>query len=916
MGRNVISTIVCATAVGGMPGCTAFAASFEVDDGQTITTTQTLTGPQDMGAVAVGGSISLTSASQNGIESSGPDNTIVNGGTIETGGNDATTIHASGAGLAITNSGTIRASGDNSYVIDSSGAGSTLDSSGSILNIGYRGIGVRFDGPGATIVNSGTIGTSSVSPLAGNVLILDGADASLDNSGAMSTSGDNTIVVYSSGDGLRLSNSGLITTSAYKDIAIESEGDGAVIVNTVIISTLSITGSGSDAIRSTGSGAFITNASMIVATGLDASAIRSTGEDAAIASTGSLTASGDNGFGIYSGGDGASIVNAGSIAATGYMGTGIFSSGAYASIANSGPIEMSSASGFAGNGIRSTGTGAEIVNSSDIATTGISAAAIRSEGAFASIATSGHLFSYGDNGYGIYSQGDDTGIVNSGEIQATGWEGIGIYSIGRNAAISNLGRIATSAENAVGIDSAGYGASILNYGVIETSGTARDAIRSTGDAALIVNNGVIGTSGDNAFGIYSQGDGATVINNGSISATGVDSNAIEMLGSNAALELRPGSAVVGGIYFADPTSATLKLGRGLNASFSFIDLPATIEAAGQPYVVKGNSVTVMDMTSFAASDAYGFDLAKSVTDTVEARMSPRGSDALMTGSLPGERRVNNAVWLSGFGFLSDRRASGTLDGYDYRAGAIAFGLERELGGFNVAGVFGGASAGRIATASASTRIDATGAFAGAYWGWDEGSAFSRVVVAAGAMENDWAREIADNTDMLGQSTAHARYGSFFINPSLALGLHHRYGETIISPSLRLAYAGLLTRSYSESGADASMAVGSRLSNLVSVRAQIEADFGGCDTNLGVLGLSARAGAEESFGWGSSVDAQLLGSDLSFQSGAGGSLVTGFLGAGSELSMTNGIVIAADAQASYDSARALSLTARAGVRGTF
>ena len=152
-----------------------------------------------------------------------------------------------------------------SSCITSTTIGDTVTNNGCIDTIGAYAI--ESVGPNATITNSGTITTSGF--LAPGIVSL-GPNATITNSGTITTRGDYSYAIASLGPNATISNSGTITTSGFFSIGISSIGTNATITNSGTITT-----SGSDAhgILVLGSGATISNLGTIT-TGANAFGIR------------------------------------------------------------------------------------------------------------------------------------------------------------------------------------------------------------------------------------------------------------------------------------------------------------------------------------------------------------------------------------------------------------------------------------------------------------------------------------------------------------------------------------------------------------------------------------------------------------------------------------------------------------------
>jgi uncharacterized protein with beta-barrel porin domain len=507
----------------------------------------------------------------------------------------------------------------------------------------------------------------------------------------------------------------------------------------------------------------------------------------------------------------------------------------------------------------------------------------------------GTISTASDLAYAIYSAGFGAVITNAGKINTTGDGGFGIY--------------ARLASNAI----------IINSGMISTTGAAAYGIWSTGSDAIITNSGMIKTTGGGAFGIISQGTSAVITNAGTILATNPGASAVLMAGTNATLNLLAGSAIQGGIWFINPGSASLNIGRWQNTALTLTGVPATISTSGQPYVLSGSVLAVVDPTGFAAGSAFAIDLTRSIANTLDTRMAPGTGDTMMaTGAISSATASAHGwdYWASVNGFYGDRSASGSSDGFHYGAGNLMAGADTSLSATDRAGFFAGLSAGQMKTASGTTRIDATGGFGGVYWGRDTGSMFTNASLTAGGLSNSSDRTVANNMVAGGLEDARADYTSWFISPALTVGMHSQVMGHAITPSVRIRYSGLYQDGYSETGSAANMTVSGRTSNAVDLRGQVRTNVSTAMNADGVTRVDVRTGVDGIFNWGDKVDAQLLGTAISFDTGAKNSVARGFIGTDVSFAKTNGLELNGTAELGYDSNDTLTLTAGITLHRTF
>nr|WP_320165625.1 autotransporter domain-containing protein [uncultured Methylophaga sp.] len=285
---------------------TSFGASFTIQDGEAVTTQQTLN-----------------------------DNET---GTIETGGELSTSgiipILVPGDNVIIENNGSITTSGDYEEAIYSysSSENTTIHNSGSIATSGNYARGINSQGSNASISNSSMITTSGYNA---HGIYSVGSNANINNIDGLITSGNNANGIYSIASNAIINNSGMITTSGTSGVGIQSTGANAVINNTGNIETY---GGNSHGIASVGDNAQVTNGGNISTNNEYSHGIYSYAAGSTIENTGVITTSGFASRGIWSRDSDTTINNSGSIITTDDYAHGIWSSGSDAIINNSGLI--------------------------------------------------------------------------------------------------------------------------------------------------------------------------------------------------------------------------------------------------------------------------------------------------------------------------------------------------------------------------------------------------------------------------------------------------------------------------------------------------------------------------------------------------------------------------------------------------
>ncbi|QKV17901.1 autotransporter outer membrane beta-barrel domain-containing protein [Oricola thermophila] len=683
--------------------------------------------------------------------------------------------------------------------------------------------------------------------------------------------------------------------------------------------TISTAGDNHHAVRMNENGQSLANHGRLETSGEWAMGILSGGNDAVISNSGVIETSGGNASGITSGGDGAEIGNSGTIATSGDWAMGIYHFGADSVVLNSGTIETSGNSAY---GIASEGVDAEIENSGAIETSGLYSDGIWSHGANAVIGNFGTIRTSGLSAEGIWSDGANAAIDNSGVIETSGDSAEGIDSSGANATVSNSGTISTSGDNADGIWSHGANAVVLNSGAVETSGDLAYGILSEAADATIGNTGTIVVTGAGAAGVLSTADGATVTNSGTIASE--QDNALELQGSNATLNLLAGSVIRGGVEFADPGTATLNIGPGLNTALTVTGMPATVDAGGQPLVVSGGVVAVVDPVGFAAAPSMIAGATGALANSLDRRMrGPVSSSApsFVTSYFPvaggGDEGTSAAGWWGDvFGGMSSRSASGNEAGYGQLHGGVVVGFDREVSASTRAGLFAGGLAGRFAEDNDATVVGMTGIFGGAYARHDAGAFFADLSLTGGVTFNDSDRQVLNNLAPGGIETATASYAGVFASPSLTVGGSHEVAGTTFTPSLRARYTGIYLDGYAETGSAAALTVDSRVHHVFDLRAQVETALVDRDDAGDMQRVSLRAGVDGIFHRGDDVDADLLGTGISFASGTDEDVARGFVGVDAAHVMPGGRTFNAGFEVGAGTDSVVTLDLRAGLRGRF
>jgi outer membrane autotransporter protein len=157
----------------------AWATSFTISSGETVTAVQTLV-DGETGLIESGGFLNTTATSITG-----------------------------GGNAVITNNGTITTTGDSSTGLTPSGSGNVIINNGTINTSGVQADGLRDGGTNTLFTNNGSIITTGDSA---EGILTTRSDSVYNNAGLIDTSGDASVGIITSGDNEVINNSGTIIT--------------------------------------------------------------------------------------------------------------------------------------------------------------------------------------------------------------------------------------------------------------------------------------------------------------------------------------------------------------------------------------------------------------------------------------------------------------------------------------------------------------------------------------------------------------------------------------------------------------------------------------------------------------------------------------------------------------------------------
>ncbi|MBI3700648.1 MAG: autotransporter outer membrane beta-barrel domain-containing protein [Afipia sp.] len=572
------------------------------------------------------------------------------------------------------------------------------------------------------------------------------------------------------------------------------------------------------------------------------------------------------------------------------------------------------------------------------------------------------LANFGTVNGDVYVSGADAGggtgdalLFNRGSIVAD-FNGVQVSTNSGNASFVNFGTVDVS-------NAPGFG-QVVVVGSLDGNASAYNAGRIIGE--IDVTGGNFGT--------------ATLSNAGLIDGSRTGGVALDMFQTDATvqsvLNLLPGSRIIGRIGLNDgtpffgtaPTTVNFYSGGDMSSVTTFgltcgcggtigglIDTGAPVNVfGGAPFVIFGNTVAILDPTSFAVQDKNVADFSHTISSMVTSRLNnpapmsggstpigfaPSGNVAvdMARDAFAGISSLNYAstdrvlfsnpsvtakdgtsVWAQGFAGqrIQDADAPTLRSVNNFYGGTL--GADKKFRpDLRVGGLLG---AGSIKSTVDMNSGDTTSniVFGGIYGRYAMNQAFFDFALLGGHSNNDLRRNMTNNLAPGGFETASASYDGWFVSPEIAYGVRMPIAANItMTPTGRVRYLAAGFGGYQESGSTNNLTVASRTSHNFEERGEVTFTHTSVPVpsqrmqisgTLGVLALQ-RAGD-------TTVNTILLGQSLPFAAPGKNDVFGGYAGVGFDWRHISGWTVfgAAEYTATTDSSR--TATAKGGVKVAF
>ncbi len=330
----------------------------------------------------------------------------------------------------------------------------------------------------------------------------------------------------------------------------------------------------------------------------------------------------------------------------------------------------------------------------------------------------------------------------------------------------------------------------------------------------------------------------------------------------------------------------------------------TISTGGNPFVVSGTQIAVLDRTAFANEDRAGYALMAGVDNVLAGVLDDAEDDK--RSRIWAVALGNYAVLDGGALLKADQSLAGGLAGATFRA-TPALSL----------GFFGGGATAEFETDIGTSSIETDYGVAGVYGRY----AFSQLVIdfslTGASSSSDTVRIIANDPNGRVRETAHADYDGWIVSPAIGAGwIMPAADGWLIVPAVHVRGQFNALDGYTETGSSADATVAARDLDHVEGRFEVgfRKDFP--DAGFSALTVRAKAGVSvvERFG-DRDVDARLLGTAVTFASGMEETETGAYGSIGFDAVLTPGVALFADTEMLLTD-QAQSIAGFVGLRSTF
>ncbi len=596
-------------------------------------------------------------------------------------------------------------------------------------------------------------------------------------------------------------------------------------------------------------------------------------------------------------------------------------------------------------------------------------------------ATGGNLFIPGfgfPTGVLAYASGatGNATAINTGNAASTNsnWPGMMSVSDGGNALSINYGS-AAGIYTIGGYNGGNGNATTINFGTVTNGGIISFGGYFFGDGnANVFNAGRV----YGGIGAFVEGIGSATISNAGLvdGRTSMGGIAISLaqssIGTPTTLNILPGSRIIGfidlngssffpgtgtqiNIFGGADISSVLTFGGGCGCFNSLIATGSTVNVfGGAPFVISGNTVAILDPTSFALQDKNIADFSHTISSMVTSRLNnpasmsggstpigfaPSGSVAadMARDAFAGISSLNYAstdrvlfsnpsvtaadgtsVWAQGFAGqrIQDADAPTLRSVNNFYGGMV--GVDKAFRpGLRIGGLLGaGAIESTADLNSGDTKSNVV--FGGMYGRYAMNRAFFDFSLLGGHSNNDLRRTMANNLVPGGLETATASYEGWFVSPEIAYGVKMPIAANLtMTPTGRVRYLAAGFGGYQESGSTTNLTVASRTSHNFEERGEVTFTHTSNPVPSqrmqisGTVGLLALQRAGDT-----TVNTILLGQNLPFATPGKNDVFGGYGGIGFDWRHVSGWTVfgAAEYTATTDSSR--TATTKGGVKVTF